>query len=114
MINHEKATDLLDSTMDVLKADLTNATPQNGTGVIDQWLVQLRQAENATQITDTLERVKTQLKSGQINAGELSSLLETLATQTAEFSTNLGSEGDMATRLEGLSAALRSMAGELK
>ena len=100
--------------MEVLEADLTNATPQNGTGVIDQWLVQLSQAENATQITDTLEQVKTQLKSDQINAGELSQLLETLATQTAEFSTNMGSEGDIAPRLEGLSSALRSMAGQLK
>lgn len=113
MLNHEKSTDLLDSTMDVLEADVTNETPQNSTGIIDQWLEQLRKAENAGDISDTLERVKNQLKSGQINAPELSELLNTLATQTAEFSTLMGSEGDIAYRLEGLSSALRSLAGQL-
>lgn len=113
MLDHEKTTDLLDSTMEVLEGDVTNAAPQSGTGVIDQWLVQLRQAENATEIADTLERVQTQLKSSQINAHELSQLLETLATQTTEFSTLMGSEGDISPRLEGLSSALRSFAGQL-
>lgn len=113
MLNHEESTDLLDSTMDVLETDVTNETPQTGTGIIDQWLEQLRQAENARDIADTLERVKTQLRSDQINAGELSGLLETLATQTTEFSTRMGSEGDIAPRLEGLSSALRSLAGQI-
>ncbi|QJW91448.1 hypothetical protein HNV11_19725 [Spirosoma taeanense] len=113
MLNHEESTDLLDSTMGVLEADLINATPQNGTGIIDQWLEELRQSDNTVEIADTLERVKTQLRSDQINSGELSSLLETLATQTVEFSTRMGSEGDIAYRLEGLASALRSMAGQL-
>ncbi|RYC68944.1 MULTISPECIES: hypothetical protein [Spirosoma] len=113
MLNHEESTDLLDSTMGVLEADVTNETPQSGTGVIDQWLEQLRQTDNATEIADTLERVKTQLKSDQINTSELSGLLQTLATQTTEFSTLMGSEGDIAPRLEGLSSALRSLAGQI-
>lgn len=113
MISHEQSTDLLDATMSVLEENGTNSTPQSGTGIIDQWLVQLRPAENATEIADLLERVKTQLKSDQIDAAELSQLLETLATQTTEFSTLMGSEGDIAPRLEGLSSALRSLAGQL-
>ncbi|WP_420147799.1 hypothetical protein [Spirosoma sp.] len=114
MLNHEKSTELLDSTMTVLEGDLTNETPQSGKGVIDQWLAQLRQAENATDITNTLEQVKTQLESDQINGGELSDLLNTLATQTVEFSTRMGSEGDIAPRLEGLASALRSLAGQVQ
>lgn len=113
MLSHEESTTLLDATMRILESDITNETPQTGTGVVDQWLDELRKAENADDIADTLERVKTQLKSDQINASELSQLLETLATQTTEFSTLMGSEGDIAPRLEGLSSALRSLAGQL-
>ena len=113
MISHEQSTDLLDATMAVLEENGPDSTPQSGTGIIDQWLVQLRPADNATEITDLLERVKSQLKSDQINADELSELLSTLATKITEFSTLMGSEGDMATRLEALASALRSMAGQL-
>ncbi len=113
MINHEESTELLDATMGVLEADITNEKPQSGTGIIDQWLEQLRQAENAKDLTDTLERLKTHLKSEQTSGSEIGQLLETLATQTAEFSTLMGSEGDIAPRLEGLASALRSMAGQV-
>jgi hypothetical protein len=113
MISHEQSTELLDATMVVLEGDTTNTTPQSGTGIIDQWLVELRPVENATEITDLLEQVKTRLKSDQIDAAELSQLLETLATQTTEFSTLMGSEGDIAPRLEAVSSALRSLAGQL-
>jgi hypothetical protein len=113
MISHEQSTELLDATMTVLEEKGTDSTPQSGTGIIDKWLVELRQADNATEIADILERVKTQLKSDQINTEELSQELSTLATKTTEFSTLMGSEGDIATRLEGLASALRSMAGEL-
>lgn len=113
MLSHEKSTDLLDSTMSILESDITNETPQNGTGVIDQWLQQLHQSDNAKEIANTLERVKTQLKSDQINTSELSQLLEKLATETAEFSTRMGPEGDIAYRLDGLSSSLRSLAGQL-
>ena len=114
MFTHEESTTLLDSTMDVLEGDLTSTTPQSGKGIIDQWLTQLRQAENATDITDTLEQVKTQIESDQINTDELIQLLDTLATQTAEFSAMMGSEGDIAPRLEGLASALKSLAGQLR
>ncbi len=113
MFSHEKSTDLLDSTMDVLEDEPANATPQSGLGVIDQWLAQLNKAENAAEISATLEQVKTQLESDRINTGELARLLDTLSTQTSEFSVFMGSEGDIAPRLEGLASALKSLAGQL-
>ncbi|MBD2702955.1 hypothetical protein IC229_20075 [Spirosoma sp. BT702] len=113
MLTHEQSTTLLDMTMDVLEGEVAGTTPQSGKGVIDSWLEQLRQTENAKEIANTLESVKTQLESNQIRKDELSDLLSKLATQTAEFSTLMGSEGDIAPRLEGLSAALKSMAGQL-
>ncbi|MVM33006.1 hypothetical protein GO755_23395 [Spirosoma sp. HMF4905] len=113
MLTPEESADLLDSTMDVLESEVTTAIPQSGLDIIDQWLVQLRQTENAKEITNTLEQVKTQLESNQINTQELIQLFDTLATQTIEFSTHVGSEGDMAVRLEAISSALQSLAGQL-
>lgn len=114
MFSHEESTTLLDATMHVLEGDLANATPQSGLGVIDRWLEQLKKTENAKDITNTLEQVKTQLESDQINANDLSQLLNTLATQTTEFSTLMGSEGDIAPRLEGLASALKTLAGQVE
>lgn len=113
MLNPEESSTLLDSTMDVLEGNITVETPQSGISVIDQWLTQLQQADNAREISDTLSSVRNQLNGGELKAQELSQLLETLATQTSEFSTKMGSEGDAAVRLEGLSAALKALAGQL-
>lgn len=99
--------------MDVLEGNLADKTPQSGTTIIDEWLTELHKAENAKDISSTLEQLNAQLKSNQNQSGELVQLLETLATQTAEFSTMMGSEGDIAPRLEGLAAALRSLAGQV-
>jgi len=99
--------------MDVLDSDPGNLTPESGTSVIDQWLVQLSKGENTKDITSTLEQVKAQAEATPVNTDELAKLLESLATQTGEFSTMMGAEGDMATRLEALSAAIRSLAGQL-
>ena len=112
MLTPEESADLLDSTMDILENE--SATPQSGLGVIDKWLVQLQETENAKAIANTLEQVKTQLQNDQINTHELSQLFDTLATQTIEFSTFVGSEGDMAVRLEAVSSALQWLAGQVK
>lgn len=113
MFTHEESSTLLDSTMDVLDSELASLTPESGTGIIDQWLAQLNKAENTKDITSTLEQIKAQADKNPVNTGELVQLLETLSTQTAEFSTKMGPEGDIATRLDALSSALRSLAGQM-
>ena len=112
MLTHEDSTTLLDSTMSLLEGEHPDTDSQTSTSVIDSWLAELHKAENATDIASTLEQVKTQLTGQAANPNELNDLLNTLATQTAEFSTMMGSEGDMATRLEALASALRSLAGQ--
>ncbi|WP_020594669.1 hypothetical protein [Spirosoma panaciterrae] len=113
MFTHEDASELLDSTMTVLDSEPGSTSPQDGANIIDQWLTQLHQAENAGPIAQTLEQVKEQLLKDSINSDELCQVLNTLATQTSEFSTRMGSEGDMATRLEALSAGLKLLAGQV-
>ncbi len=112
-MSHEDVSALLDATMGTLHADITNETPQTGTGILDQWLDQLREAANADTLVHAMERLKTQLKSDQFNAGELSGVLNEVSEKTSEFSANMGSDGDVAIRLESVASALRELAGQI-
>ena len=112
MLTPEKVSELLDSTMTVLEIDPAKVVPQNGTSVINEWLVPLRQAENATDVVNLLEQLKNQLESNINDPDSINQLLTKLATQTSEFSTMMGAEGDVSTRLEALAAALQSLAGQ--
>ncbi len=112
-MSHEEASALLDATMGTLRADITNETPQSASDILDQWLDQLRDAANADALVNTMEQVKTRLKSDQFNSSELAELLNKLSEQTSEFSANMGSDGDMAIRLEGVASALRELGGQI-
>jgi|GEM_PF-1420182 len=109
---HAESTDLLDSTMSVLEGDISGMTPQTGKGIIDQWVEQLRHAGNTAELANLLEQLKNQLEGGKPDPQELANLLKTMSEQAREIGTTLGAEGDMATRIEGLSAALRTASGE--
>ncbi|WP_375443401.1 hypothetical protein [uncultured Fibrella sp.] len=113
MDNHEEATDLLDTTMSTLTTGVTDLTPQSGKGVIDHWISTLSPSENTKEVVDLLQQLKTQLESGTPNPGEMQQILLELATHTHEMGVKVGPEGDMATRLEALGAALQNVAGQL-
>lgn len=113
MISHEEASTLLDATMGTLHADITNETPQSGSGILDQWLDQLRETANADALINAMEQVKTRLESDQFRSSELAELLNKLSEHTSEFSANMGSDGDMAIRLESVASALRELAGQM-
>lgn len=113
MDSHEEATDLLDSTMVTLTTEVTDLTPQSGKGVIDRWISTLSESENTTEIVDLLQQLKTQLESGTPNHGEVQQILLDMATHTHEMGVKVGPEGDIATRLEALGAALQNVAGQL-
>lgn len=113
MISHEEASDLLDATMGTLHADITNETPQSGSGILDQWLNHLRETANADELVSTMEQVKTRLKSDQFSGSELAELLKKLSEHTSAFSANMGSDGDMAIRLESVASALSELAGQM-
>ncbi len=112
-MSHEEVSALLDATMGTLHADITNETPQTGTSILDQWLGQLGATANADALTKAMEQLKTQLKSDQPNAEQLSGVLNELSKKTSEFSVNMGSDGDVAIRLESVASALRELAGQV-
>jgi hypothetical protein len=113
MEDHEEATDLLDTTMVTLSTEVSDLTPQSGKGIIDKWINALSGSENTTEIVDLLQQLKTQLESGTPNPGEVQMILLDMATHTHEMGVKVGPEGDIATRLEALGAALQNVAGQL-
>ena len=114
MESHEEVSDLLDQTMETLKPGVMDMTPQNGKGVIDQWISALGDAENTRELTNLLQQLKTQLAVGEPNPGETQKILDDLSTSTHEMSVSVGPEGDIATRLEALAATLQATAGQIK
>lgn len=114
MESHEETSDLLDQTMETLKPGVMEMTPQNGKGVLDQWIATLGDAENTRELTDLLQQLKTQLVTGDPNPGEMQQILTDLSTSTHEMSVTVGPEGDMATRLEALASTLQITAGQFK
>ena len=111
---HEQNSDLLDQTMATLRPGVMDMTPQNGKGVLDQWIKSLDGAENTRELTDLLQQLKTQLEAGDPNPGEMQHILQDLSANTHEMSVTVGPEGDMATRLEALAATLQITAGQFK
>ncbi|KAB7728640.1 hypothetical protein F5984_17525 [Rudanella paleaurantiibacter] len=109
---HAKTTDLLDQTMDLLEGNVAEMTPQNGKGIIDQWIEQLRHSENTTGLAGSLEQLKNGLEGTGPDPAELSQLLQTMSEQARQLGVTLGPEGDLSVRIEGLAAALRTAAGQ--
>jgi hypothetical protein len=112
----EQTDTLLDKTMAVLTGNLTSSTaqPQNYVEILDSWLTQLSPSENTDDVVAGLEQLKKQLKTDKPNPTQLSETMMVLAEHTRLMGITTGSEGDVPTRLEALSAALRTVAGALK
>ena len=114
MINLADTTDLLDQTTQKLKDDSEALTPQAGIALIDQWLPALSAAENTKPIAENLEQLKVLLKTEPVNSDEVFTKLGELAVQLSLLAPDTGSEGEMPSLLEGLSAALKLAAGTSK
>ena len=111
MMTLGETTDLLDQTTDLLSGDATQLTPKTGIGLIDQWLPPLQSAENTKPIADKLVELKTLLGATSTNEEAVRNVVGKLAEEISTLSSAMGSEGEMPSLLEGLSAAMRQ-AGE--
>lgn len=114
MTNLADTTDLLDQTTQKLKDDSETITPQAGVVLIDQWIPALSTAENTKPIAENLEQLKVLLKTEPVNSDEVFVVLGKLAGQLTLLAPDTGSEGEMPSLLEGLSAALRLASGTSK
>lgn len=113
MLSHEQSTDRLDATMAVLEGEPASLAPQDGLGLIDHWLNSLREGENTREVANALEQLKNQLGSDQPNPEQLHQTIKTLAEKTKFLSTEVGPEGDLFIRLEGLVTALQQFSDKL-
>jgi len=114
MINLADTTDLLDQTTQKLKDDSETLTPQAGIALIDQWIPALSTAENTKPIAENLEQLKGLLQTEPVSSDQVFVVLGELAVKLTLLAPDTGSEGEMPSLLEGLSAALKLAAGNSK
>lgn len=110
MTTHEQWVDLIDNTLAILQMDLNALEPQRGTDTLNEWISAVGEGENTTELVARLEALRTQLAT---NPDQLTEILHQLADQTFTFSTMLGAEGDMSTRIEALATQLRIFSSQL-
>ena len=113
MENQDQYAPLLDTTMVTLTTDIAELTPQSGKGVIDQWISLLGQSEQANEVTELLQLLKTQLVGGGTNPGAIRELLLDLANHAEATMTGPDIGNDVQLRLTALTSALQTVAAKL-
>jgi hypothetical protein len=113
MTTPEEFTDLLDSTMAVLNPESVPTETAAGNDVLTKWIDVLREGINTTDLTQSLETLRATISAPNATPADLEPVLQDLAHQVTTLSANVGSEGDMVTRLQALASALQDLAGKL-
>lgn len=101
---------LLDETTVALSHPEQPAT-QVATTLIDQWIAALSEGENTQEFAGQLTELKAMLQNTPANARAVGMLMGQLAEKLTQFSTQVGSEGELPSLLMGLAAALRQAGG---
>ncbi len=113
MTTPEEFADLLDETMAVLSPETIPTEAAAGTDVLTKWIAILREGINTTDLAQSLETLQATISEPGATPTDLEPALQDLAHQVTELSANVGSEGDMVTRLQALASALQDLAGKL-
>ncbi|WP_288426651.1 hypothetical protein [uncultured Spirosoma sp.] len=113
MTTPEEFAELLDETMAVLNPEAIPTDAAAGTDVLTKWIDILREGINTTDLAQSLEALRAMISEPGTTPADLEPVLQDLAHQVTELSANVGSEGDMVTRLQALAAALQDLAGKL-
>ena len=101
---------LLEETTNALSQPEQPAS-ETATTLIDQWIGALSEGENTQEFAGQLTELKTMLQNTPAEAGAVGPLMGKLAQKLTEFSTQVGSEGELPPLLTGLAAALRKAGG---
>jgi hypothetical protein len=113
MTTPEEFTDLLDDTMQVLAFDAIPSDAIPATDVLKRWTDVLDEGINTGELTQSLNALRTAINEPNTSPSDMEPLLNDLAGHVTAFSANVGSEGDMVTRLQALATALQDLAGKL-
>lgn len=108
MITLADASVQLDETKQILTENAQGLDAQQGIALIDRWVGPLADVEMMQPIAQTLDTLKRQLEPYDSEA--IRETVKTLAGQVDELSTQVGSEGEMPSLVDGLAAALRKIA----
>ncbi len=113
MTTPEEFADLLDETMAVLSPETIPTEAAAGTDVLTKWIDILREGINTKDLAQSLQALQATISAPGATPADLEPVLQDLAYQVTELSANVGSEGDMVTRLQALASALQDLAGKL-
>ncbi|QJD78631.1 hypothetical protein [Spirosoma rhododendri] len=113
MTTPEEFADLLDDTMQALAFDAIPSDAAPATDVLTRWTDVLGEGINTGELTQSLTALRATIAEPNASPADLEPLLNDLASQVTTFSANVGSEGDMVTRLQALATALQDLAGKL-
>ena len=114
MMTIADTTALLDETTGKLSSEDAVLNPEAGVGLIDQWIGPLQAGENTKPIADKLDQVKKRLQTGETDDEAMRSTLSELADMISELGSQMGSEGEMPSLMDGLASAIRQIGGTSK
>lgn len=114
MMTIADTTALLDETTGKLSLEDVMLNPEAGIGLIDQWIGPLQAGENTKPIADKLEQVKQWLQTGKTDDETMRNTLSELANMISELGSQMGSEGEMPSLMDGLASAIRQIGGTSK
>lgn len=107
---HANATTLIDATVGTFDGGPFNTSTLEGISLINDWLHSLKTSE-ASNVANTLQKLKTALESPMIDNAHVRDLLFGLADQADRWATQAG--GEYPVRLESLAVALRNFGNQL-
>jgi len=109
-VPHSRATTLIDSTVQSFDGGPLDISTQEGISLIDDWMKSLKTSE-ASNIADTLQKLKDALKGPIIDNKHVRDLLNGLADQTERWLPQAG--GEFPARLKTLADSLRNFGSQL-
>lgn len=113
MATLEKAVDLLDTTLETLGNDQTEKPGEESSNLLQQWIGILKQSENTQPLSQKLSALNDALTQESPDTGTVQQLLNDIADAAQDFAIEAGPEGEVPSQLEGIAAALRTIANQL-
>ncbi|MFD1140716.1 hypothetical protein ACFQ4C_06340 [Larkinella insperata] len=108
MESHSTATDLLDKTIDSLTQGPVDSANDTNSNLLDQWIGILNEGENTRDMAGKLSQLKEAAAQSSPDSATIHGLMNEIADDLQQFSSEVGPEGEIPYQLQGLATALRS------
>jgi hypothetical protein len=104
---------LLDNTIEILSNEPATVPSDETSNLLEKWIKVLDQSENTQPLSHKLLELRDALKGADPQTDTIQLIMNDIADDTTEFATEVGPEGALPSQLEGIAAALRTLATQL-